>query len=1190
MNSFVKKAAFNKIRDNMFVIAIWICIAGICSAAQASATCAMYGNCGKKSVFGAELPCPVSDTHFKPEPATSDLIDLLVDLCGDEWKDETQLCCTKDQVLNLQKNLKKAHNIIASCPACKKNFNNLFCHFTCAPDQATFVNVTKTQQSLSKKDTVAEVDVYMNSSWASVFYDSCKDVKFSATNGYAMDLIGGGAKNYSEFLKFLGDEKPLLGGSPFQINYLYELDGEFTLFNDSVYACNDSKYKCACTDCELSCPKLEPLKEGSCKVGKLPCFSFTMLMFYALLLIVIALWHVYYFKMKQKKSLITSAEDELIFNSSMTSEDQLFEVYDTKSYWLNERVSKIIGTVSRLAIYRPYSVLMTTVLIVLASSVLLYKFGDLEKAPVNLWVSSNSEKFKEKEYYEKHFGPFYRIEQVFVINDTGPALSYEAIEWWNKVEHDISDVLESVEKVTYQDICFRPTQESTCVIESFIQYFPSGLPDEFSWREQLTACANTPVNCLPTFQQPLKKNVLFSDDDVLNSQAFVSTFLVSNHSESAILWERKLEEYLLDIEVPEGLRISFNTEMSLEKELNRNGDVFIVSASYLVMFLYSSWALKRRSGEGRWLLGFSGIVIVASSVLCSAGLLSALGVKSTLIIAEVIPFLILAIGVDNIFLITHEYDRISELDCSLDINEKIVAAVQHISPSVVLSFICQCGCFLIAAFVSMPAVHNFALYSAVAVFFNVMLQLTAYVAFLSLYENKYASVSLEKDYEDHLFGKRYFNLISKKRKILGLFISWTLISLIFLPEIKLGLDQTLAVPKDSYLVDYFNDVYSYLNVGPPVFFVVKDLDLSKRENQQKICGKFTSCDDFSLANILENERERSTIVDPVANWFDDFMMFLSPQLDQCCRFKKGTTDICPPYFPARRCETCFQEGEWEYDMTGFPEGHELFEYLKIWIDTPSDPCPLGGKAPYSNAVAFNSTFVKASTFRSAHRPLTSQDDYIQAYEDANRISESLNNLDVFAYSPFYIFFVQYSTLVSLTLKLILVALLLIFIACTIFIGSAQTASLLILTVLMIMIDIGGFMALFGISLNAVSLVNLVICVGLAIEFCIHIARAFTMVPSGTKNDRDSRTAYAMKTIGSSVFKGITLTKFIGVCVLAFAQSKIFDVFYFRMWFSLVVIASLHAMIFLPIILSLYGGKSYVDKSLDFLAREGQSTL
>lgn len=45
-------------------------------------------------------------------------------------------------------------------------------------------------------------------------------------------------------------------------------------------------------------------------------------------------------------------------------------------------------------------------------------------------------------------------------------------------------------------------------------------------------------------------------------------------------------------------------------------------------------------------------------------------------------------------------------------------------------------------------------------------------------------------------------------------------------------------------------------------------------------------------------------------------------------------------------------------------------------------------------------------------------------------------------------------------------------------------------------DIMGAMAVFGVSRNAVSLVNLIICVGISVEFCAHIARAF-MCPSRT---------------------------------------------------------------------------------------------
>jgi hypothetical protein len=44
------------------------------------------------------------------------------------------------------------------------------------------------------------------------------------------------------------------------------------------------------------------------------------------------------------------------------------------------------------------------------------------------------------------------------------------------------------------------------------------------------------------------------------------------------------------------------------------------------------------------LLGLSGVVLVLLSVLGSMGFFSAIGVKSTLIIMEVIPFLVLAVS------------------------------------------------------------------------------------------------------------------------------------------------------------------------------------------------------------------------------------------------------------------------------------------------------------------------------------------------------------------------------------------------------------------------------------------------------------------------------------------------------------------------------------------------------------------
>ncbi|CCE66199.1 hypothetical protein TPHA_0P00410 [Tetrapisispora phaffii CBS 4417] len=1177
-----------------FIVALFLLTIRV-NAAQ----CAIYGNCGKKSLFGSELPCPV-DSRFQPPKPDENVIDLLVNVCGEEWRDIEDLCCSEDQLKNLKSNLKKAQSIISSCPACVKNFNNLFCHFTCSPNQREFVNVTKTQITKTGKEAVAELDVFMNSTWASLFYNSCKDVKFSATNGYAMDLIGGGAKNYSSFLKFLGDEKPLLGGSPFQINYVYELQDDndeetcdFKKFNNTIYSCSNGEYKCACTDCEASCPKLEPLQDLICRKGGMPCFSFDVLVLYGIIFIAVGLFHIYIFR---KRKLQSVNLDRITTDEIMDGADEINPEYeaptDFNSNKINDSISKVLGNLAEFSTKNPYLVLGISNLVILFCLALLIKFYELETNPVNLWVSKDSSKFKQKQYFDENFGPFYNTEQIFVVNETGPVLTYETMKWWFDVENYITKELLSDQKIGYEDLCFRPVENSSCVIESFTQYFDGKLPSEDSWKSQLKGCTDSPVNCLPKFQQPLKKNMFFNNDNIFESNAFFITFLLDNHTDAATLWETTLEDYLLNLEVPKGLRFSFSTEVSLEKELNKNNDYIIVIISYLLMFLYATLALGRNHSSTRMTLGCTGIAIVMASVFCAAGVLSAFGVKLTLIIAEVIPFLILAIGIDNIFLITNEYDRICITNPSLDIKQRIVFAVGRISPSILLSYICQVSCFLIASFVTMPAVRNFALYSALAITFNAILQLTSYVAVLSIYENRYSNVLFEYTSENSfLIKETYFNIIKKKRKILGIFISWCSISLAVIPTIQLGLDQTMAVPEQSFLASYFRDVYQYLQMGPPVYFVVNDLDITKRENQRKICGKFTTCDSNSMANILEQERTRSTITEPLANWYDDFMSFLNPELEQCCMVKLDSDlEMCPPDYPTFKCKSCYNPGEWSYNMHGFPEDQEFMEFFKIWMATGSDPCPLGGKAPYSHSILFNDSKIISSTFRTSHRPLHSQRDYIDAYLDSERIASSFEDLDVFAYSPFYIFFVQYDGIVSLTLKLLGTAIVLIFFTTFILLRSLRTSLVLSVTVLMVIIDIGSLMSWLGITLNAVSLVNLIICVGLAVEFCIHIARAFTVVPTNIAEDKDNRVNYAMSTVGGSVFTGITMTKFIGISILAFAKSKIFQVFYFRMWFSLIIVAGLHSLIFLPVVLSMVGGECYYDDTKEIESSlEAEST-
>jgi len=117
--------------------------------------------------------------------------------------------------------------------------------------------------------------------------------------------------------------------------------------------------------------------------------------------------------------------------------------------------------------------------------------------------------------------------------------------------------------------------------------------------------------------------------------------------------------------------------------------------------------------------------------------------------------------------------------------------------------------------------------------------------------------------------------------------------------------------------------------------------------------------------------------------------------------------------------------------------------------------------------------------------------------------------------------------------------------------------------------------LLSVSLNALSVLNLIMCVGISVEFCIHVTARFlfTRAPS-----RTLRAAHALYTVGTSVVEGITLTKVTGIAVLSFATSAVFDIYYTRMYAAIVVLGALHGLMWLPVLLSVVGSEESAEST------------
>ena len=103
------------------------------------------------------------------------------------------------------------------------------------------------------------------------------------------------------------------------------------------------------------------------------------------------------------------------------------------------------------------------------------------------------------------------------------------------------------------------------------------------------------------------------------------------------------------------------------------------------------------------------------------------------------------------------------------------------------------------------------------------------------------------------------------------------------------------------------------------------------------------------------------------------------------------------------------------------------------------------------------------------------------------------------------------------------------------VASPLTALIITVNVTFCLAEILGFMHALGIAIDSVSVINIVLAVGLSIDYSAHVGHCF-MVKGG--DDRNLRVLESLSDIGSAVLSG-ALTTFLAVVVLLFSTSYVF---------------------------------------------------
>ena len=901
---------------------------------------------------------------------------------------------------------------------------------------------------------------------------------------------------------------------------------------------------------------------------------------------------------------------------------------------------------------------------------------------------------------------------------------------------------------TLDDICYKPVLGEGCIIESPLNYVKSSEAlldsmDELHLQEAMQ-CAdaktiwpdfNVTKPCWSKIGVPVMKDVVFGSQrccdivDGINKTVslcghcnavagagFITFLLKADKASEALAerWEKEVFLALLDDFESSDLSVSYMAQRSIQDELEvvSKQNTFVVIVSYAAMFVYISLAMGKfpHPVHSRVLLGLQGICIVGGAVVCSLGACAWAGLSITMIVEEVVPFLILAIGVDNMFILSKAFERRRRpiLDAPATKGaaeqwqpespaETLAHTLADVGPTIIAAALSEVFAFIVGITTNIPALVQFCVVAAAAVFFDVLLQLTWFCAAVALdahraEANRYDLLPCvvrrstsdapcsppdaqeptgqapaaapargaggfwacvrKGEYVKHVLTHYYAPVLAYpavKAMVLLVWVGCLAASVIGASHLQLGLPQQLVLPTGSYLETYFDQQAQFGDAGPPAYVVLQGVDYAHPDTAA------------AVSNLQQQLAGATDVINgPVYSWMAALQAYYTLALWEtepaACYEPLPGAPIALQAFQfvtqlpinSACCQGHGQCGaQYTSDIAFFwasvPEWHRQFpgaanitsSYLQAVANSSREVLGPDGSTNTASNDGMVPLYIMSSRLRTQHVALRDQSTFISAmqgiYAAVSRLAPAVPALTdtqlanmlpagtrvhsnaegrmgafsnnqhtpesgwlagaptkggpAFPYSLTYVYYEQYNEIRGIAVENFLLALGAVF-AAVMFLASPAAALFTTAMVACITVDIVGLMWVwnppvdetkgslgshmeFGVDINAVSVVNLVMAVGLSVEFCVHISTAFLKAAGS----RQQRSQQAVSLMGSNVVTGITLTKFVGVLVLAWAPSKLFRLYYFRMYFAIIILGAFHGLMVLPVILSLIGPAS-----------------
>ncbi|XP_074600748.1 patched domain-containing protein [Brevipalpus obovatus] len=631
--------------------------------------------------------------------------------------------------------------------------------------------------------------------------------------------------------------------------------------------------------------------------------------------------------------------------------------------------------------------------------------------------------------------------------------------------------------------------------------------------------------------------------------------------ERAAMWEDK---FLIEVEKFQFKHINVarfvSTTLRTELESNTQSLVPFFSITVIIMLVFSvTTCMMSDWVRSKPWLGLLGCVSAGIGVLASFGICVYAGVDM-IGINLAAPFLMLGVGMDDAFVLLASWRRTRP---ELSIPERLSATYSEAAVSITITSLTNFISFMIGTYTPFPSVRIFCIYTAVAVLSTYVYHITFFggcMAFFGRAEKNNLhgltcmpvmpkSMSHDKsfmfrllctggrnemdpdnkeDNEEHMMMLFFRDTLAKSLNKTSVKILVILIFLVYLgigiygcTQVKEGLDRRKLSRDDSYSVRYYDYEDRFFREYPyRVQVVVNDtLNYADPEDQGKVESMLQK---FESSEYVANRSMTESWLRAYLEFLkqeDSFLFLQALNISDKEDFYRGLRDV----------------------------------FLKF---------------PMTEAFRHDIVFNEDGTEIIASRYV------IQTHniEDANMEKEMLislrrianeMDLNVTIFHQLFIFFDQFILVRDISLQTITVAAIVMMVISLLFIPSPSCAIWVAFSIISIEVGVIGYMTLWNVNLDSISMINLIMCIGFSVDFSAHISYAYISCEETTAADRVSSALYSL---GLPIFQG-SVSTILGIIALAFAPSYVFLVF-FKTVFLVMLFGATHGVLLLPVLLSI----------------------